>query len=106
MRHVPPGSVWHPATDNLAGGAAYGVYSGDSLAPAFSVRFTASKSTTLLFMTGSKTSFIVASYGDVLNSTLSTSALLALRNYSSTIQNGLYMNRNLNFPEEPIVALS
>ena len=56
--------------DNLVGTAVYGVYASDPLAPtAFSVGFTAFKSTPILFMTGDYSQMLVLQYGDILMST-------------------------------------
>ena len=56
--------------DNLVGTAVYGVYASDPLAPtAFSVGFTAFKSTPVLFMTGDYSQMLVLQYGDILMST-------------------------------------
>ncbi len=56
--------------DNLVGTAVYGVYASDPLAPtAFSVGFSAFKSTPILFMTGDYSQKLVLQYGDILMST-------------------------------------
>ena len=56
--------------DNLVGTSVYGVYASDSLAStAFSVGFSAFKSTPILFMTGDYSQMLVLQYGDILMST-------------------------------------
>ncbi len=54
VRRVKQGTVWHPATDNLAGFDVYGTYGSATSSSTFSVPFSAwvSDSTEYLFSTG------------------------------------------------------
>ena len=55
VRRIKQGSVWHPATDDLAGTqAAYGVYGGPTFDSTFGIVYSSwlSAETEFLFMTG------------------------------------------------------
>ncbi len=103
VRHIGTGSIWHSATfdrfftcwgvlssigsfgrDNLVGTAVYGVYASDPLAStAFSVGFTAFKSTPILFMTGDYSQKLVLQYGDILMSTNASAVNVTPITYST-----------------------
>ncbi len=71
--------------DNLVGTAVYGVYASDPLAPtAFSVGFSAFKSTPILFMTGDYSQRLVLQYGDILMSTNASAVNVTRITHSTT----------------------
>ena len=73
VRHAPQGTVWHAATDKLAGSASYGTYVSSATAPAaFSVPFTLTPSTPVLFMTGDGNYYLLTNFSSVIATTGST----------------------------------
>ncbi len=52
MRRTPAFTVWHEATDDLAGTDVYGVYGGETSDSMFSIAWNTWTFTEMLFMTG------------------------------------------------------
>lgn len=69
VRHVPAGSTWHNATDQLAGIEEYGNPSGGESSPtAFSVRFDATDFNQFLFASGGCAMWLIANKQSVTGS--------------------------------------
>lgn len=68
VRHVPGGTKWHPANDNLMGTAVYGTPTGSLSSHAWSIRFDDEKFNQFLFITGDEKKWLIASRYSVTGS--------------------------------------
>ena len=111
VRHAPQGTTWHPATyvncichpyvtwimtdysDALTGTAAYGTYQSNPQAPtAFSVPFTPSSSTKMLFMTGDGQYWGITSYGTISQATSSSGTAFTWQSSSASSRLSIGIN--------------
>ena len=105
VRHVPAGTVWHKATDQLTGTDSYGTPCGPTCRHEWSVRFLNIRFNQFLIITGDRKKWLIANKDQLIGSYYSNQPRLV--NKSSKNSSSYYSKwyRRKGHVEDPWVSL-
>ena len=104
-RHVPAGTRWHKATDQLEGTDVYGTRCGANCDTEWSIKFNSDDFDQFLFATGDELKWLIAGKSAVFGNYNNAARLIYKSSTKSDSYTARWYRRNGN-PEDPWISLN